>query len=288
MSAETPTWVATTPSLGGGLGYRPELHDETMRATGRIDFLEVIADRYLDPDGPRRLGQLVDVYPVIPHGVGLSVGTAQPMEPAYLAGMKRVSDACESPFYSDHLCMTMAGGIDLGHLAPLVFDAPVFEVVRTKVEQIQERLGKPLVLENVTHMVDIPQNPDAEADFFSELTAETGCGMLLDLTNLFTNCSNFSGDPLRTLDRLPLSSVVQVHLAGGYWEEEFLFDSHNSPVPEEVWTLLDELTARVRLPAVSLEHDHDFPDFELLAGQVERARAALRRADDVAATHAAR
>ena len=166
--------------------------------------------------GPAQLDQLrevVDAFPVIPHGLGLSIGTAGPIDKEYLDQIKRVSDLTRSPYYSDHLCMTRAAGIDLGQLAPLWFRDDVLRPTIDRVNEVQDELGKPLVLENVTYLFEILGADMSQAEFFHRLVDATGCGILLDVTNVYTNAVNHHFDPALFMAEMPLHSVVQVHLA---------------------------------------------------------------------------
>ncbi|TDE51538.1 DUF692 domain-containing protein [Nonomuraea mesophila] len=264
------------PMLGAGLGFREELSEEIYAAHDQIDFVEIIADQYTRPGADLSgLRRLVDTFTVIPHAVGLSIGTMGPVDMEYLAGAKRVSDTCGSPYFSDHLCMTKVPGIDLGHLAPLWFTEEVLANTIEKVKVVQDVLGKPLVLENVTYVVDIPGDQLAQPEFFRRLTDATGCGVLLDVTNLYTNAVNHLFDADTFMAEMPLDHVVQVHLAGGFWRDGILIDGHSDPVPEEVWELYAALCARADIKGALLEQDQNLTDIKPLLEQVWRARKIL-------------
>ena len=263
------------PHLGSGLGFREELGAETLAAHEQIDFVEVIAEEYMRPRGLDRLRKITDRFAVIPHGIGLSIGSMGPVDTDYLTSVKRVSDLSGSSYFSDHLCLTRVPGIDLRHLAPLWFGEELLTHTIEKVHAVQDVLGKPLVLENVTYMVDLPNAELSQTEFFRELTAATGCGILLDVTNLYINAVNHLFDAERFLAEMPLDRVVQVHLAGGYWNHGVLIDGHSHPVPEEVWQLYAHLCERADIKGVILEHDQNFPDLGLLLEQVWRARTIL-------------
>ena len=268
--------VATIPHLGSGLGFRDRLADMTFAARQEIDFVEVVTERYAG--GPAQLDQLrevVDAFPVIPHGLGLSIGTAGPIDKEYLSQIKRVSDLTRSPYYSDHLCMTRAAGIDLGQLAPLWFSHDVLRPTIDRVNEVQDELGKPLVLENVTYLFELPGADMSQAEFFHRLVDATGCGILLDVTNVYTNAVNHHFDPALFMAEMPLQSVVQVHLAGGFWHDGVLADSHSEQVPPPVWDLFAQFCERTDVRACLLEYDQNFPDFRVLLDQVARAREIL-------------
>jgi len=275
-----PTTAALTqiPFLGSGLGFRRELRDELLAAREAIDFVEIITEQY--SENPERMGELeeiCDAFPVIAHGIGMSIGSAAPFDRAYLAGVKTVSDLTRSPYYSEHLCMTRAPGIDIGHLSPLWFTEEVLANTIAKVRQVQDLLEKPLILENITYSFEIPGSPLRQSEFFERLIDATGCGILLDITNVFINSVNHDFDPVAFLDSMPLDCVVQVHLAGGFWSRGVLIDGHSEPVQEESWSLLEKLVERTPVKGSILEHDDNFPELSRLLETVERARNILAR-----------
>lgn len=265
--------LAQIPTLGIGLGYRREIKEEIFAARHELDFLEVITDRYIeDPRSIEELEQLCAVFPVIPHGVSLSIGSLAPLNMSYLQAIKRISDITKAPYYSEHLCMTRAPGIAIGHLAPLWFTQETLRKVIDNVSTIQDYLGKPLILENVTYLFDLSGGTISQEDFFNHLIAATGCGILLDVTNVYINSVNHRFDPITFIKRLPLEHVVQVHLAGGYWLNDILIDGHNAMIQQESWDLLKELTTRCHVKGVIIEHDSNFPAMDLLLRQIGKAR----------------
>ncbi|HEY7416731.1 MAG TPA: DUF692 domain-containing protein [Ktedonobacteraceae bacterium] len=264
--------VKEIPYLGSGLGYRRELKQEILAAREKIDFLEVLTDQFQPAWMIEELEQLCDVFPVIPHGIGLSVGSMIPLDKDYLRAIKRISDITGSPFYSEHLCVTRAPGIDIGHLSPLWFTEETLENTVSNVSSIQDYLGKPLILENVTYTFDIPGGSISQTEFFNRLVDATNCGVLLDVTNVYINSVNHKFDPLAFIEQMPLESVVQIHLAGGYWSQGILVDGHSEPVQEESWKLLEALAARCKVRGAILEHDDNFPEWTIMLEQIGRAR----------------
>ncbi|MDX6676561.1 MAG: uncharacterized protein QOE31_613 [Solirubrobacteraceae bacterium] len=270
--------VAGLPYLGSGLGYREQLKDAIFAARDKIDFLEIVSEQFLEhPRGLDELRRICDVYPVIPHGLGLSIGSASGVRHDYLSRIKRISDVTRSPYYSEHLCMTRAPGLEIGHLAPLALTEDVLRRAIDNVRVVQEALEKPLVLENVTYLFSIPGAEMTQPEFFARLVDATGCGVLLDVTNVFINATNHGFEALEFLASLPLESVVQVHLAGGHWSRDALVDSHSALVQEQSWQLFDALVARTAVRASIIEHDAGFPDdVGPLIDQVARARSIMR------------
>ncbi|GIF64118.1 UPF0276 protein [Asanoa ishikariensis] len=268
------------PHLGSGLGYRREIHQPTMEHRDRIDWLEVISEHYLfaSVQGRERLAELSAAFPIVPHGIEMSIGTPGEVDEDYLDALAALVEEIDAPYFSDHLCFTRAGGVSLGSLTPLPRSRALAKELGRKAQRIQERVGVPFILENITYHVDL-RTELTEAEFIAELCEHCECGLLLDLTNLHTNARNHGYDAAGFLDAIPTERVVQVHLAGGTEAHETLLDSHSSPVPEPVWALFDELLRRAPLKASLIERDQDFPDdFGELLGEVERARSAMRAA----------
>lgn len=270
------------PALGVGLGYRSELREGILTHRERIDFLEVIADNYLrEPSALATLEELCSLFPVIPHGVDLSIGSVMPLESSYLRAIKRVSDLTKAPYYSEHLCITRVPGRDIGHLAPLWFTEDLLQHVIDRVLRLQDFLGKPLVLENVTYMLEIPHGTMSQTEFFRRLVHATGCGVLLDVTNVFINAINHHFDPGVFLNQMPLDHLVQIHLAGGYWRHGWLVDGHSELVPPEIFALLETLVSLCQVNNVIFEHDAHFPPITDLLDQMDYVRGVLKRGKQV-------
>ncbi|WUI00697.1 DUF692 domain-containing protein [Spirillospora sp. NBC_00431] len=266
----------TVPRLGIGLGYRPELHDEIMANKDLIDWLEVITDHYLLRDSAlEELRELNADFPVVPHGLEMSVGSEGPLDLEYIERVRRVADAVDAPWVSDHLCFTRDAGIDLSHLAPVVRTVARARSIAANAQEIQERLGRPFLLENIAYYVDMPGEL-SEAELVRMVLDHCDCGLLLDLNNVTVNARNHAFDPYDFLDALPLERVVQVHLAGNSAESphgDVRLDGHDAPVGEDVFLLLAHLAARQPLKAVMIERDKAFPeDFQEIADDLDRTR----------------
>jgi len=267
---------AAIPFLGSGIGYREELRRNILACATQIDFIEIVADHFIGGgDEIRWLHELRDAFTLVPHGLRLSIGSPR-LDRDYLNSIKRVSDASGSPYYSDHLAVTRASGVEIGHLSPLWFTEEALEIVKRNVLEVQEVLQKPLILENISYAFEIPDATMAETEFLGRLVEQTGCGLLLDLANLHTNATNHDFNPVSWLETLPLDAIVQLHIAGGYWHEGVLIDGHCEPVERGTWDLFETLATRVSIKACILEHDDRFPeDFSVLLDEVERARRLL-------------
>jgi len=274
-----PASLRGIPHLGSGMGYRREIRREMHAAADDLDFVEIITEQYTGSvRAQAELERLCDRFRVIPHGVRLSIGSFTPPAPEYLAAIKRVSDTTAAPYYSEHLAVTRAPGLEFGHLSPVWFTEDALQVVIANVRRVQDYLEKPLILENVTYAFEIPEAEMSQPEFFHRLVEATGCGILLDVHNVHTNSVNHKFDPIAFLESMPLAYVVQVHVAGGFWSGDVLMDGHNAPVPEETWQLLERLVQRAPVKGVLLEHDADFLPFEELLAEVERGRRILQAA----------
>ncbi|WP_030485672.1 DUF692 domain-containing protein [Nocardioides aequoreus] len=265
------------PTLGSGMGYRRELREQIFASRDRIDVLEIVTEQFFG--GDQELEELVALWPVIPHGVGLSIGTAGALDWEYLHQVRRVSERTGSPYYSEHLAITRAPGIDIGHLAPLWFTEEALRTTIHNVDAVQSFLGKPLVLENISYLLSVPGATMPQDEFFGRMVEATGCGVLLDVANVHINAQNHSFDPVAFLDAMPLHAVVQIHLAGGYWADDVYIDAHSEPVNGPTWELLSELADRVPIRVSILEQDANFPDqITPILADVDRSRSVIAAA----------
>lgn len=264
------------PALGVGLGYRRELDAAIIANQEPIDCLEIITENFLDTPVGGPLEQLRDRFALVPHGIEMSIGTEGPLDLTYLDDLAQLVARAGAPWCSDHLSFTRAGGVSIGQLTPLMRTRDLADDIAGKARQVQEQVGTPFLLENITYHLDFPAEL-SEAEFITRVIEKAGCGLLLDLTNVFVNATNHGYDPIEFLNSIPLERVVQMHLAGGYWSEGTLLDSHSAPVPAEVWELLEYVSDRTpALRCVILERDQEFPDdFDELTADLRRAREAI-------------
>jgi uncharacterized protein (UPF0276 family) len=263
--------------LGVGLGYRLPLHDDIIANAHRIDFLEFISDQYLYASSEKldRLTALKEHFPLIPHGVGLSVGTAGALDDDYLKRLSSVADLVDAPWLSDHLSFTKVPETDIEQLTPLWFTEESLATVCRNVKQLKAVIDRPFLLENITYYFTLPDNDMTEAQFVTRVLEETDTGLLLDLNNVWVNSVNHRFDPYEFLDAIPLERTLQIHLAGGVQVKDMVVDTHSTPVTEAVWDLLDHVLDRAPVKAVLLEWDQDWPEFEVLMQHLDRARAAF-------------
>jgi hypothetical protein len=275
--AEAATDPATT--LGIGLGYRAALRAAIFQQRGRIGFLEIIADHWLDPTWEQRaeLDLLAEHFVLIPHAIGLSLGSADGLDGGYLERLAALVERLDPPWWSEHIAFTRAGGVDIGHLTPLPCTREAVAVLARNVAQARRSIAAPLILENSAALFRLPGEMD-EAAFTAAVVEATGCGLLLDVANLHCNAVNHGYDARAALDRIPLERVVQLHIAGGHVHDGVLIDSHSRPTPAPVWSLVGEVLARGRPRGVVLERDARLPPFAELAAELDHAARLWREA----------
>ncbi|NED13051.1 DUF692 domain-containing protein [Streptomyces sp. SID9124] len=273
-----PAALAAAPELGVGLGYREELHDAILTHRDHIGWLEIVADRYLDRPGQQLLRTLRESFVLVTHGLEMSIGSYAPLDTDYVDAVAALADAVDAPWASDHLCFTREEGVELHELAPVLRTPERAKAVAARAQRVQERLGRPFLLENISYYVDFPSEM-SEPEFITAILEACDCGLLLDLNNLAVNAANHGFDAYAYLDALPLERVVQVHLAGNTPRPDdsgLRPDRHNGPVADEVFALLEHLERRHHVKAAMVERDQDFPaDFRELTGELDRTRACL-------------
>lgn len=272
--------MAAEPRPGSaGLAYHAGLETAVLVHRRRLGHVAVMAEHFFR----RRelwpaLARLKCFLPVVAHGVGLSLGSAEGLDRPYVADLLAFLDFLRPAWFGEHIAFTRAGGRDLGHLGPLPFNAEAVGALAANVRGLRPELPCPLILENISTPFALPGSTWSEPEFVTRVLDATGCGLLLDLHNLHADAVNQGFDAAAALGALPLERVVEVHLAGGYREGRWLVDSHTRPVPEEVFALLARVAASGARPAVTLEWDRELPPFERLLAPIERAARILAAA----------
>ncbi|MGQ5264934.1 DUF692 domain-containing protein [Micromonospora sp. ZYX-F-536] len=263
----------TGPS-GVGIGWRPEIAGFVAELPG-LRFVEVVAES-VPAKGPlpSGLAQLRErAVTVVPHGVRLSLGGAEPVDPARVAHLAAVAQRVDAPLVSEHIAFVRAGGLEAGHLLPLPRSREAVDVVCANVARAQAELPVPLALEPIAALVDWPDDELDEGDFLTEILDRTGALLLLDVANVYANARNRGTDPLALLDRLPLDRVAYAHVAGGAEHGGYYHDTHTDPVPPPVLELVGALCARRRPPALLLERDGGYPPAAALRSELDALAA---------------
>lgn len=266
--------------LGVGIGLRREFYARLPETTRALDWVEIIPENFLTLGGrpQRTLDACRERWPVLPHGVALNVGGPDPLDADYLAGLRTLVERLDAPFFSDHLCYARLGGAHLYELLPLPFSPEAVEHVVPRVREVQERVGRPFLLENPSYYARMPGGTLAEADFLRHVVEEADCGLLLDVNNVYVNACNHGYDPRAFVDALPLERVGQLHLAGHEQRPDVLIDTHGEPVRDEVWSLYRYVLERTGPVPTLIEWDQDIPSLEAVLDEADRARRILREA----------
>lgn len=270
------------PIEGFGLGLRVEHYQalaEPLDPTLRPQWLEIISENYLVPGGKplHHLERLRRDYPVVMHGVSLSIGSSDPLDRAYLRELRALADRIEPGWVSDHLCW---GGVDhrrLHDLLPLPYTEATLRHLLPRIAEVQELLGRPLVLENVSSYVRYAQDEMGEADFIAELLKRSGAQLLLDVNNVYVSSRNHGFDPRAFIDAMPPERVRQIHLAGHEDQGELLIDTHDHPVCDAVWQLYAYTLQRLGPVPTMIERDDHIPPLPELLQELDLARQLSRR-----------
>lgn len=277
--AVTNSTLAGLPALGVGLGFREPFLSDLFLRRSEVDFLEITVDHYFNPSPAKRkeLDLLAEHFPLIPHGLSLSVGSAEGLDPDYLRQFAEIVRRVKPPWWSEHIAFTHAGGVEVGHLAPVPFTREGVDVVVRNVAEARRQIEVPFLLENISYLVALPGGEMTEAQFLTEVLERTDCGMLLDVTNVYMNSVNHGYNAVEFLQQIPLERVVQLHFVGGHQHGNILIDSHSQPTPPEIWELMEVVLARAPVKGVILERDENIPPFEELLSELRQARTLGRQ-----------
>jgi len=278
-----------TPLHGFGLGLRTEHYgdfggaDRTLAR--RVDWLEVISENYMVPGGKplQHLDRIRRDIPMVMHGVSLSIGSTDPLDRAYLRELKALAARIEPAWISDHLCWTGVDHHNLHDLMPMPYTEAALRHLVPRVREVQDLLGRRLVLENVSSYVSFAADEMSEWDFVAELLRRADCELLLDVNNVYVSSVNHGFDPHRYIDAMPRERVRQIHLAGHEDHGDHLIDTHDHPVCPAVWDLYAHTVQRLgELPAM-IERDDRIPPLSELLDELDQARAVQALALQVAA-----
>ena len=266
------------PNLGLGVGLRNQHFAYLMRNDPQVDWFEIISENFIDNFGFARhvLERMASIRPIVMHGVSLSIGSTDPLDWEYLKSLKTLAEFVQPKWISDHLCWTGVANVNTHDLLPLPLTEESLSHVSERVGQVQDFLGRPLVLENPSTYLEFKESTITEWDFLSELSRQTGCGLLLDVNNVYVSSHNHGFDPEHYIRNLPHANVVQIHIAGPTDCGQYLVDTHDQPVPAKVWRLYklaQELTGGV---STLLEWDANIPDFPDLVLELKKAEAAVQ------------
>jgi uncharacterized protein (UPF0276 family) len=270
-----------TPTAG--LSFKPVHYEQAMACPAAGLWFEVHAENYMVEGGPRAamLEALRQRFPLSIHGVGLSLAGTEEPDREHLAKLKRLNDRFEPFLLSEHLAWSRHAGISFPDLLPFPRSNEALAIIARNIEMTQDALGRQILIENPSLYLQLDGHEWSESLFLAELVKRTGCGLLIDINNVFVSANNLGFDPIAYLDELPRGVIGEIHLAGHSQDpvmgRSLLIDSHDAPISDEVWQLYEWLLARcgvARRPTL-IERDDDIPDFEVLLAERERAASMM-------------
>jgi uncharacterized protein (UPF0276 family) len=268
-----------------GAGFKPAHFSQIVAAAPAIGFFEVHAENYMGAGGPphAQLTRLRQDYALSLHGVGLSLGSSEPLDRAHLARLRTLCDRYQPASFSEHLAWSCHGGAFLNDLLPMPYTEETLAHFVERVDEVQAALGRQILIENPATYLTFQQSVIPETQFFAEIARRAGCGLLLDINNVFVSAANNGFDAARYLADFPIEHVREIHLAGHAktGEEEgapLLIDAHDSPVAKAVWALFEKVVAKTGPVATLIEWDNNVPEWPVLLREAQAAQAILDRA----------
>ncbi len=266
------------PSLGFGLGLRKEHYhsilDSAVDTQPEIDWFEVLTENYLVEGGKPLyfLDQICERYPVVMHGVSMSIGSTDPIDINYLTQVKQLAERTSAHWISDHLCFTGLDGVNAHDLLPLPYTDETIKFVANKIKQTQDFLGRRILIENVSSYITYKQSGITEWEFVTAIAEESDSLMLLDINNIFVSAFNHGFDPIEYLDGVPAERIQQHHLAGHTQYDDYIIDTHDHDVVHGVWKLYAEAVKRFDNVSTMIERDDKIPELSELMQELQMAR----------------
>jgi uncharacterized protein (UPF0276 family) len=283
FSLDEPVPPRTQAALPGlppraGLGLKTGHFAEVLGSQPDLGFFEVHAENYMVDGGPFHhfLGFIREQYPLSLHGVGLSIGAEGPLDTQHLQRLKMLIERYQPQSFSEHLAWSSHGPVFLNDLLPLAYDTPTLNRVCEHIDQVQNTLKRPMLLENPSTYLAFQRSTIDEPEFIAEVIRRSGCGLLLDVNNVYVSCINHQRDPLAYLDALPLQAVGEIHLAGFAEDSDslgdrLLIDDHGAPIDQAVWALYRQALQRTGAVATLIERDNQVPAFNVLLAEARQA-----------------
>lgn len=262
------------PHLGFGLGLRSEHYNDLLDNDHSIDWLEVLSENYMIEGGKPLyyLDRICERYPVVLHGVSLSIGSVDPLNKQYLVDLKKLADRTHPKWISDHLCWTGTQGLNLHDLLPLPYTDEALKHLVNRIHQVQEFLGRRILLENVSSYLTYQHSTISEWEFLREVAQQADCLILLDINNIHVSAHNHGFDPLDYLNGMPAERIQQIHLAGHLNKGDYSIDTHDHEIIDSVWELYAESVRRFGHVSTMIERDDDIPPLDTLLIELQKAR----------------
>lgn len=261
-------------TLGFGLGLRPAHYETILNESPPIDWFEVISENYLVPGGKPHhyLNRIRERYPLVMHGVSLSLGSTEPLNQDYLRALKDLADRIQPEWISDHLCWTGTDGLNMHDLLPLPYTEEALGHVVARIDQVQNHLKRPILIENVSSYVTYRESEMTEWEFLSAIAERADCRILLDVNNIYVSSFNHGFDPGAYLAGIPPERVQQIHIAGHRNHGDYIVDTHDEPVIDPVWELYGAAIQRLGPVSTMIERDDNIPPLAELVAELNHAR----------------
>lgn len=262
------------PYLGYGLGLRSQHYQEIISQKPAIDWFEIITENYLIPGGRplHNLEKIREDYPIVMHGVSLSIGSTDPLNFDYLKQVKTLANRIQAAWLSDHLCWTGVNGINLHDLLPLPYTEEAIQHVVERIKQVQDYLGQQILIENVSSYISYKESRMSEWEFLCEIAEQADCKLLLDINNIYVSAFNHQFDPRTYLNAVPVDRVQQFHIAGHTNCGTHIIDTHDEPVISQVWDLYADAVCRFGKVSTMIERDDNIPPLAELLAELEQAK----------------
>ena len=262
------------PYLGFGLGLRKEHYETVLAERPGIDWFEIISENYMVEGGKplHYLSRIREHYPMVMHGVSLSIGSTTALNPDYLKQLKTLIDRVQPAWFSDHLCWTGVDKVNLHDLMPLPYTEEALQHVVDRVSQVQDYMGRRMLLENVSSYISYSDSQMSEWEFLREVAERADCLILLDINNIYVSAFNHNFDPLTYLQAIPGERVYQFHLAGHTHEGNLIIDTHDHPVADPVFELYTAALQRFGQVSTMIERDDNIPPLPVLLDELEQVR----------------
>jgi uncharacterized protein (UPF0276 family) len=263
------------PDLGFGVGLRTKHYDHILSSLPPVDWFEILSENYMDTGGRplHVLDRVAAHYPVVLHGVSMSIGSTDPIDFEYLRKLKNLALRINARWISDHLCWTGVAGLNVHDLLPMPYTDEALRHTAERVRIVQDFLERPIALENPSTYMEFRTSTWTECEFLAELAERADCGILLDVNNVYVSAFNHGFDPVGYVDTIPANRVVQIHLAGHTNKGTHILDTHSDYVVDPVWDLYRHVYQRMGGIATLLEWDADIPDFEVVHNEALKARS---------------
>ncbi|KTD42479.1 DUF692 domain-containing protein [Legionella quateirensis] len=266
--------IPKMPFLGFGLGLRPNYYEEIVSRKPDLDWFEILSENYLVPGGKPLyyLDKIRQDYSIVMHGVSLSLGSSDALDMDYMHELKNLANRIEPVWISDHLCWTGVDSLNVHDLLPVPYTNEAINHIVSRIQQIQEFLGRPLLIENVSSYLTFKQSEMTEWAFLSEIVKKSGCYILLDVNNIYVSSVNHQFNPLDYIHSVPADRVAQIHLAGHSNHGDYIIDTHDAPVIQPVWDLYADTIQRLGPVSTMIERDDNMPPFDELLHELNHAR----------------